>query len=282
MDRLGPFTQLSLHHEPSVSFASGKSSVKVSNMPKRRKLPSKAAPPIPVVRERRHPWRKCPYGQHWVRTHPLSVPPSEKHPEGYSTMRENHCANNPSGKDQLYCGEIHEIASERFTGLNGAPAANALGYDNGNTFDHLIRGWVRYWNEVLAPAEPLDPDVVKALIATESGFDPAAWNHEKGKRAAYGLMQVTNATVQLLKDPRELRDHFVNLDQNDMKDPNLSICAGVRWLFRKKDLAQVRLKRSATWREAVREYKGYKPTDKDQSGMEKFDERLAQLKTKIP
>jgi len=27
--------------------------------------------------EKFHPWRVCPYGEHWVKVHPLKVPPSE-------------------------------------------------------------------------------------------------------------------------------------------------------------------------------------------------------------
>ncbi len=45
-------------------------------------------PTLPAV----HPWRMCPYGEHWVKTHP----------EGSVTTRHEHCARNPSGKDQLY------------------------------------------------------------------------------------------------------------------------------------------------------------------------------------
>jgi soluble lytic murein transglycosylase-like protein len=63
----------------------------------------------------------------------------------------------------------------------------------GNEFDSLIRGWTQYWNDILMPSDHLDPDVVKALIASESGFDEKTWNHRRGKNAAYGLMQVTNA-----------------------------------------------------------------------------------------
>src|ERR1039457_1456617 len=62
-----------------------------------------------------HPWRVCPYGEHWVRTHPLHVPPSRAFPAGHTTTRHKHCAHNPSGKDQLYPDEIREIANLRFS-----------------------------------------------------------------------------------------------------------------------------------------------------------------------
>ena len=122
----------------------------------------------------------------------------------------------------------------------------------------------------------MDANLVKALIASESGFNSNAWNHRRGKNAAYGLMQVTSDSVQLLKNPKELREHFVNLSTSDMKDPNLSICAGIRWLFRKKQLQEAKLKRSVSWRDVVAAYKGVSSDDKKL--MPKFDEHYRKLK----
>lgn len=148
----------------------------------------------------------------------------------------------------------------------------------GSEFDSLIRGWTQYWNDVLKSREPLDPDLVKALIASESGFNPRSWNQKRGRNSAWGLMQVRSDTVQFLKNPQELRDHLVNLTNDDMKDPNLNICAGIRWLFRKKTLEEARQKKPVTWREAVRKYKGYDESDPDQRGLKEFDKYFAQLK----
>ena len=92
--------------------------------------------------------------------------------------------------------DIKEIAQRHFSRLKGPPKSNNLGFKrSGNKFDDLIRGWARYWNDVLTSKDPLDPDLVKALIASESGFNPDEWNHKKGKAAAYGLMQVLDSTV---------------------------------------------------------------------------------------
>jgi len=38
-------------------------------------------------------------------------------------------------------------------------------------------------------------------------------------------------------------------------NPSANICAGVRWLFRKKETAAALLKRTATWEETVEDYK---------------------------
>ena len=44
-----------------------------------------------------------------MRTHSLTIPPSKNHPAGSVTTRRGHCAHNPSGRDQLYPDEIHEM-----------------------------------------------------------------------------------------------------------------------------------------------------------------------------
>ncbi len=121
------------------------------------------------------------------------------------------------------------------------------------------RGWTKYWNEIFQPSDPLDPDLVKALIATESSFRTNK-KVRAGKRAglARGLMQVTDWTLRTLKEEDgELRDHLVDLNQQDMTDPTANIAAGIRWLFRKRETASAKLKRQATWEEATADYKGY-------------------------
>jgi len=55
----------------------------------------------------------------------------------------------------------------------------------------------------------------------------------------------------------ELKDHLINIDRNDVYDPNLSVCAAIRWLFYKKDRASAKLGREATWEEAILEYKSF-------------------------
>ena len=204
-----------------------------------------------------HPWRLCPAGEHAVKTHPLRTPPSESHPDGGLTSRHIHCARNPSGKDQLYPLEIKEIAAAHFSGVSKRPCPKTLSFSNGSKFDESISGWVQYWNDVLHADDPLDPDLVKALIASESGFEPNRLNKKADSNSARGLMQITNDTRKILADESgELKNHFVTATKAELNDPDVNVCAGVRWLFRKKDLASLRLKRAATWIEAAEEYKG--------------------------
>jgi hypothetical protein len=181
-----------------------------------------------------HPWRFCGIGEHAVRTHPLHIPPSKSNPEGEVTTRHFHCAHNPLRKDIFTPIEIHAVAQRHFSRLKGPPCSLPLKFKNGSEFDDLIRGWTRYWNEVLNPKEPLDPNLVKALIASESGFKIKSGSTKKSRAAAWGLMQLLPDAVRILGDEHgELKDHYVDLTRKDLLDPNLSICGGIRWLFQK-------------------------------------------------
>lgn len=245
---------------------------------KAKPKPGSAKPLLPPV----HPWRVCSYGEHWVRTHPLHVPPSKTHPNGSITTRREHCARNPSGKDQLYPDEIREIAAQHFSDLKNKPCSLPLGFGAaGSKYDDLIAGWVQYWNDVLKPTEPLDPNFVKALIATESGFDPNILADKKNKDSARGLMQITNDTREILgDDDGEIKDHYITATRSDLNDPSVNICAGVRWLFQKRELLSRKLGHQATWIETVGKYKGTAKTTKERakSLVGRFEEKYEVLK----
>lgn len=206
-----------------------------------------------VIEIKSHRWRLCPYGKYWIREH-------IKHVNGKEVVWRAHCAFNPSKKDQLYSDEILEITRKNFKRLRGAPdlapKTKEWRFDNRNSYDELIRGWTRYWNEVFKPNDPLDPNFIKALIASESSF------HEKtiikfGKRNfARGLCQLIDQTIKALGDDKgELKDHYINFDHDEALNPSINICAAIRWLFRKKETASAKLKREASWEEALMDYK---------------------------
>ena len=237
-------------------------------MPRKLQNPDHKRIPVPDIKV--HPWRICVYGEYPRKTHQLKVEPSKKNPNGVTT-RHYHCAKNPDYKDVLYPHEIEMIADTYFTSLSGAPKAYAFKRSNGNEYNSCIRGWGQYWNDVLKPSETLDCDIIKALIFTESTFKPEALNG-----SARGLMQLRPTSVRALKNYKgELKDHFVILTRNELFDSNLNICGGIRWLFHKKKLREVRLRRTVSWIEAVAEYKGRAMTHKD---VEIFNEKLAELK----
>ena len=229
-----------------------------------------------------HPWRLCSSGEHWVRSHNMHVPPSKEHPEGYETIRHAHCAKNPSGKDQLYPDEILEISDKKFFNVQPKPCPIKLTFkENGSKFDDLIAGWTQYWNDVLSPTEILDPNLVKALIASESSFDPDILANKKDLNSGRGLMQLINLTRKILGDEKgELINHFVTVSREDLNNPSINICAGIRWLFQKKKLASSILKREATWEEAVFEYKGGRTETEERMKilMNRFKEKLEQYK----
>lgn len=214
--------------------------------------------------KRIHPWRLCAPGRHWVREHSLHVPPSKISPGGTTTIRHAHCADNPSKKDQLYPDEIHEIGQQNFSKVEVKPCPMGLKFEEkGNLYDDFITGWTQYWNDVLKPDIPLDPNIVKALIATESSFNPKILANMKDKNSARGLMQVTNVSRIILGNEKgELKDHYVTLTREDLNDPSNNICAGIRWLFRKRAIASVLLARTATWEEAIYEFKGCRTATK--------------------
>lgn len=221
-----------------------------------KKKKSSSTPESKLTNEKIHPWRMCPLGHYWVSTHPLRVKASKKNPEGVTT-RHGHCRTNPSKKDQLYSDEMHEMADFHFGRLRKLPTPNRLGKD-ADKYDQLIAGWTKYWNEVLNPTDLLDSNLVKALISTESDFSPKKKALASEGNWARGLMQVTDATIEILKDEKgELKDFLVNLDQKKIYEPTLNICAGIRWLFHKKKLLEHKLKRPVSWEEASMEYKSY-------------------------
>lgn len=229
-----------------------------------------------------HAWKACPAGEIYVRsshvdTYMRGTGLVHEHP------RREHCREKAdSAKDILTTQELNDMASFYFADLKGAPSSNNLGFKiKGQSYDSIIRGWTKYWNDIFQPSEKLDPNVVKALIASESSFNLLSGKNKRG--SAKGLMQLMPATLEYLKGHEgELDNNVFDFSSDDVWDPNFNISAGVRWLFRKRETASSRLKRTATWTESVAEYKDYlrrKLKDKKakQKGMETFEAFLRVL-----
>jgi len=53
-----------------------------------------------------HLWRRCAIGKHWVREYEAHIAPSKEHPGGTVAKWHEHCADNPSHKDELSYDEI--------------------------------------------------------------------------------------------------------------------------------------------------------------------------------
>lgn len=189
-----------------------------------------------------------------VRSHPLHVAVSEKNPTGI-TIRDRHLRRLKG--TYLDAAEIKSIfknydrkgivypTKEKLTGK----------YKNADKYDEVIALWTDYFNKKFNADPPLDPDVVKALIASESSFNPDPLGNRK---IALGIAQITKKTLKILQDPKgEVKEFiFKDIRQKDLKDPNISIPMAIRWLHRKKETAANRLKRVPNHEEVVLEYKG--------------------------
>lgn len=207
------------------------------------------------VTPKSHPWRLCPVGEHWVKRHPKHLH------SGKVTDHDGHCRKNKKSKSEFYhADELKLIADTHFESLMSdpdvMPVPDPLGFPNGNKYDLLIAGWTKFWNEVLKPEKPLSPDLVKALIATESSFElPKDQNSKDGK--ARGLIQVTESTRKILQNLKgELKSNHIELTVDESREPVTNIGAGIRWLHHKKFLLERRVKRKVSWEEAIFEYKG--------------------------
>jgi hypothetical protein len=205
----------------------------------------------PII-QKAHRWRICPLGHYYRKAHP------RVNPSGSISNVRGHCATNPSGKDQLYFDELAEMSqTKEFLNANPAPTPNPFDFgEKANNYDHLIAGWTKYWNEVLGPQENLDPDLVKALMASESSFRENLRVKAGKHNFANGLMQVTDQSLIALRDEDgEIKDQYITITKKEALDPDANICAGVRWLFQKQKLASGKLGRNASWEETIGEYK---------------------------
>ncbi|MES2768045.1 MAG: transglycosylase SLT domain-containing protein [Bdellovibrionota bacterium] len=209
--------------------------------------------------EIKNPWRICPIGEHWVRRHPKNLK------TGKITDHDGHCRKNPSKKDLIKGDEMELIStSDLFLNPKVRVSKNNLKLPQvsllkQNQYDDLISGWTAYWNDVFQLKNPLHPNYVKALMATESTFNPKAKAPNPKKIGlARGLLQLTEETTRLAKNHKlhEYRDHLIDLEYEDLWDPNKNIAFGVRHLFRKRETAKARLKREPTWFEVLMDYKG--------------------------
>lgn len=212
-----------------------------------------------ISEKKTYPWRICPIGKHFVKTHTVNIPPSKEHPSGEIIERHEHCATNPSKKDILSFNEIQAITEKHFHQLSGPPKTSVLkGYPNADKFDAEIRGWTHYWNDIFSPLNPLPADLVKALIASESSFYPETnIPAGKGKGRARGLMQVTDYTMSILSNHHgELSNYLICFDHSKLLHSSANICAGIRWLFRCMVIAKSKLGDAATWIDAAIQYKG--------------------------
>jgi len=163
-----------------------------------------AKPEGPIASDR-HPWRLCTPGQHWRRP---SIQSTSTRTDGVTVRehpRSGGCCENPSRKDQMYSDEMAEIA-KTFSKLKNQERPTSLDQKSRhypNLFDVYIAGWTKYWNEIFNPKDRLDPNIVKALIASESSFNLHPKDQKINSRNyARGPLQITDETKRILADEK--------------------------------------------------------------------------------
>lgn len=213
-----------------------------------------------------------------VRSHPLHVPVSEKNPTGI-TIRDEHLRR----LEGTYL-DTDQIASilksyDRKAILYPTKGKLTEKYKAADKYDDIIAVWTDYFNKKFRAIPVLDPDVVKALIASESSFNP---DPLRNRKIALGIAQVTKKTLLLLQDQNGEAKEFIFKDirQKDLKDPNISIPMAVRWLHRKRETAENKLKRVPSHEEIILEYKGLLKSNSvyKNAALAKYREAYAKLK----
>ncbi len=184
-----------------------------------------------------------------VREHSLRVPVSEKNPTG-TTVRDRHLRRLKG--TYLDAKEIQSVF-ENYDRKNLVyPAKGKLKQKDSDKYDEIIAVWCDYFNKKFS-SDLLDPDVVKALIASESDFRENPRNPK-----ATGIAQITPETFDAIQDPKgEVKEFiFQGVRKKDLKDPSVAIPIAVRWLYRKRRLAEGKLGRQPDAEEMILEYKG--------------------------
>lgn len=188
-----------------------------------------------------------------VRDHVLTVPVSEKNPTG-KTIRDRHVRRLPGtdlNRDQIR--DVFKNYSRKGL-IYPTPKKLLKEYKNSDDYDDVIAVWVDYFRRKFDSKVGLDPNSIKALIASESGFraDP------KENKIALGITQITKQTFRILQDSKGEAKEFIfkNIRQKDLKDPEIAIPMAIRWLYRKHGTAQSKLGRAPTHEEVILDYKG--------------------------
>ena len=189
-----------------------------------------------------------------VREHPLHVPVSEKNPTGITT-RDRHLRRLKGTYLDVTTMESIFKNYDRKGLVYPTKKKLTEKYKNADKHDEVIAVWTDYFNKKFNADPPLDPDVVKALIASESSFNP---DPLRNRKIALGIVQITKKTLKILQDPKGEAKEFIfnDIRQKDLKDPNISIPMAVRWLHRKKETAASKLRRAPDHEEVILEYKG--------------------------
>ena len=209
-----------------------------------------------------------------VHAHPRHIKPSSKNPDGV-TIVDEHLRRLPG----TYLDEVEIYKIANGYSLKNIPQPSTADLDSpyDNTYNDLIAIWTDYFNNLFKIKPKLDPDMIKALIGSESDFKTDPKNP-----LAIGIAQITKETLKIIQDPKgEVKDFIFNkISQKDLKNPDLAIPIAVRWLAYKKARAESKLEHPPTHEEIILEYKGLLKSKSDykKKALERYKELYAKLK----
>lgn len=213
-----------------------------------------------------------------VREHPRHVPVSRKNPKGITIVDRHPRQIQGTSIDR---GTLNSIAKNYpMDGIARPTPGRLKEFKKADAYDELIAIWTDYFNKTLHVDPALEPDMIKALIASESGFrkDPPY------NRVAIGIMQITKETLSVLLDTSgEAKDlTFKKIRQKDLKEPSIAIPLAIRWLARKQKTAATKLGRNPTHEEIILEYKGLlkSSTKYKEMALANYRKHYAKLATK--
>jgi hypothetical protein len=210
-----------------------------------------------------------------VKEHPRKVAVSKKNPEGI-TIVDEHSRRLPG--TYLDIKEIEKnFKNYKLKNLIYPAKGKLSEYSDADKYDNLIAIWTDFFNKKFPSDTLLDPDVIKALIGSESGFELDPVNP-----AAIGVAQITKQTFKVLQDTKgEVKEFiFTNFTLKDLKDPVVAIPMAIRWIFRKKRLAKGKLGKEPNAEEIILEYKGLLKSESryKNKALKKFRELYEKLK----
>lgn len=211
-----------------------------------------------------------------VHEHPRRVRSSSKNPDGVTIVDQHTRRVLGAYFDRDNIGKTYQEYSRKEIQY---PGSGKLPQENADAFDEQIAVWTDFFNKTLKVDPPMDPDMIKALIASESDFKVAART-----KVAIGIMQITKDTLKILQDPKAEAREFIfgKIRQKDLESPEISIPMGIRWLAWKQARAQSKLGRPPTNEEIILEYKGLlkSKTKWAKNALEKYRKSYEMLKKK--
>ena len=102
---------------------------------------------------KKHSWKICPAGSYYVRAHYKTV-------NGKEFYWSAHCRQGKSKKEILTSDEIKEIAKRFKNEKLKMPKPYSFKAKNGNRYDLLIAGWVKYWTDIFGTQTNITADFV--------------------------------------------------------------------------------------------------------------------------